>query len=220
MTEQQTETAPPPIVFVDTETTGVGPDRVPWEIAVIRRAPDGSEIEHQCFLPVNVAKADGFALRLGGFWDRHPAGRAATRRDLDERMLLDDSPMLSARAGVADRGRTAVELMRLTHGAVWVGANPAFDAELVERLLREHGLQPTWNYHLVDTGTLMLGFLHSRAASGWGDPPPVKYRSDDLAELCGVEPAADADRHTALGDARWCQRIYDRVTGRTAAVAS
>jgi hypothetical protein len=210
----------PPIVFCDCETDGLGPDRRPWEIAVVRRAPDGTETEHHWFLPINAARADGFALRLGGFWDRHPGGRTAAAGFRDGgSLVLSDDGVLGWR-GAPRPEVVAADLMSLTHGAIWVGANPAFDAELVDRLLREHGLQPTWNYHLVDTGTLMLGFLHSRAAAGWGDPPPATYRSDDLAKAIGVEPATDADRHTALGDARWCQRIYDRVTGRAAAVAS
>lgn len=214
MTEQQTV---PPIVFVDTETTGVGPDRVPWEIAVVRRDPDGTESEHQWFLPVAAAHADGFALRLGGFWDRHPGGRAATGPATGESLVITEG-VLSTRT-MADPARTAVELMRLTHGAVWVGVNPRFDAELVERLLREHGLQPTWDYHLVDPCTLALGYLHAQAEAGAAPRPPRKYRSNDLAERLGIEPTPEAERHTALGDARWCVRLYDRVMGRTAAVA-
>lgn len=209
MTDQQTETAPPPVVFVDTETTGLGPDRVPWEIAVIRRDPDtGSETAYRWFLPLtDVSAVDGFALRVGRFWDRHPYGRH-----------------LSGKAGkggawhleVSDPELVAGQLMQLTHGATWVGANPAFDAQLVELLLRKHGMQPTWDYHLIDTTVLALGFLHSQAGFGVVERPGVPYRSQQLTELLGVEPTSEDERHTALGDARWCQRLYDRITGAAA----
>lgn len=210
MTEQQTETAPPPpIVFVDTETTGLGPERQPWEIGLIRRAPDGTETEHHWYLPIDVRHADPFALRMGGFWGRHPLG-VNMASPMQERVFV----ALPNEEGVA------AELFHLTHDAIWVGANPAFDAELIERMIRQTRVFPTWRYHLVDTTVLALGWLHARADAGLGERPPVKYRSDELAAALGIEPPSTTERHTALGDARWCQRIYDRVTGRAAAVAS
>jgi hypothetical protein len=37
-----------PLCFVDTETTGVHPGRRAWEVAIIRRDPDGYEEEWLC----------------------------------------------------------------------------------------------------------------------------------------------------------------------------
>lgn len=44
-------------------------------------------------------------------------------------------------------------------------------------------------------------------------PPALPWSSDELSRACGVEPPPPADRHTALGDARWVMRWYDTITG-------
>ncbi len=40
----------------------------------------------------------------------------------------------------------------------------------------------------------------------------LPWSSDDLSRAVGVEPAPESERHTAMGDARWAQRVYDMVT--------
>ena len=54
-------------VFIDTETTGLDPDRhAIWEVALI--TPDGNE--HVWQFPVDEMSADPFALDIGRYWDR------------------------------------------------------------------------------------------------------------------------------------------------------
>lgn len=210
--QQQTETVPPPpIVWVDTETTRADHRRVPWEVGLIRRAPDGTESVHHWWLPPGpLDAADGFALRVGGFWDRHPLGLEAT--GAWDRELLG-----SYFDAVTPHERFAPDVLALTHDAVWVGTNPSFDAEPIAAILRQQRLLPTWRYDLCDVIVLACGWLHGRAAAGEGPGrPPVKRRSDDIAKLLGVE-VPPLERHTAQGDARRDQRIYDIVTGRVPA---
>ena len=97
-----------------------------------------------------------------------------------------------------------------THGAVLVGSNVAFDAETLAVLLRENWLAPSWHYHPLDTSSIMLGALADR-----GERPGPTVKSDDLSRMLGVDPPAPDERHTALGDARWCARIYDATLGAT-----
>lgn len=52
------------------------------------------------------------------------------------------------------------------------------------------------------------------AHRGWpGMVPALPWRSDELSRLIGVEPPGEAERHTALGDARWAARAWDAVMG-------
>lgn len=53
-----------PLCFIDTETTGVHPDRQVWEVAMIRRQ-DGREQEVTFFVDVDLALADPFGLKVG-----------------------------------------------------------------------------------------------------------------------------------------------------------
>jgi len=189
-----------PIVFVDTETDGVHPGRKVWEVAIIRREPDGTEQEWTAFVDLDLSTSDPFGLKVGRFYERHPAGRAlAEGREHDPwHGPAPLNPFFTAR-----------KVAQLTHGAHWVGMVPNFDTEVLAALLREHRLAPAWHYHLVDAENLAAGWLR-----GQGLRAPIPWKSDELSRAVGVEPPGDDDRHTALGDARWAKRIYDVVMGQ------
>lgn len=204
-----------PICVVDTETTGVHPGRKVWEVAMIRR-DDHGEQETSFMVQVDLAAADPFGLSVGRFYERHPLGRFLSGATMDE--SEDDRAVSPAQA--------AEKVALWTHGAHIVGAVPNFDTEVLGTLLREHGLIPAWHYHLIDVENLAVGFLAGRrfewrSSTGEGEPdsanpwpavlPP--WNSDELSALVGVEPASEKDRHTALGDARWCLRLWDAITG-------
>ncbi|WP_029924029.1 3'-5' exonuclease [Nocardia otitidiscaviarum] len=192
----------PPLVFLDTETDGVHPDRKVWEAAMIRRDDTGSRAV-EFFIEIDLSTADPFGLKVGGFYDRHPLGRYLSGLD--------------ARAsGSALRPSDAAHMIaRWTHGAHIVGAVPNFDTEVLANLLRAHGLTPAWHYHLIDVESLAVGWLH-RKAEPFPAGIPLPWKSDELSRACGVEPPTEDERHTAMGDARWAQRLYDRITGDAA----
>lgn len=205
-----------PLAFVDTETTGVHPGRRAWEVAIIRREPDGTENTFHAFVvDVDLSRADPFGLKVGRFYDRHPSYNGTV-----EDMLTDD-PWSGSRyfelpggAKVLTELDTAVRVERMTRGAHLVGAVPNFDAEVFASMLRRHQLAPAWHYHLIDVEALAVGWIH-----GSGRVPNIAHqlgvelpwKSDDLSRACGVEPAGDDERHTALGDAKWAMRLYDAI---------
>lgn len=184
------------LCFIDTETTSLRPDRQAWEIAVIARQPGQPDAEHTWFIhskELDLANADLGSLRIGRFFERHPhyrRGPHATCEVMTEQTAL-------------------ARVEEITRGAHLVGAVPSFDAEVPATRMRAHGICPSWHYHLQDFETLIAGYLF-----GQGKPvPELPWRSDDLSRLIGVEPPGEADRHTALGDARWAARVWDAVTG-------
>lgn len=209
-----------PLVFVDTETDGVHDGRRVWDLSIIRREPTGEIGEYQAFLPINLDTADPIGLAKGGFYDRHPLGRWIAGHD-----DRGTPPHVWEVANYRHPREVAVELARATHRAHWVGAVPGFDTEPLARLLRAYGLTPSWHYHLVDVEALGVGFLLGVAARAYDearmagrDVPAVDvarlgmpWRSDDLSRACGVEPPAEHERHTSMGDARWVMRWYDRM---------
>ncbi len=187
------------IVFLDTETTSLRPDRRAWDIGLIVREPDKADTEHQWFIDweaLYLGNADPFALKIGGFYERHPQSSCT----LDAAFWPD---------GISDEQMVMREVERLTRGAHLVGAVPNFDAEVLATRMRAHGIAPSWHYHLQDIETLIVGYLR-----GQGQPAPeLPFRSDDISRLIGVEPPGDDERHTALGDARWARAVWDRVMG-------
>ena len=176
------------LCFVDTETDGLGPNCRAWEVAIIRRDDDG-QAEHHWFLPLNLKHSDPFALKVGGFWDRHPVGRKVSGKP-----EAPCEPVTSAH----DAARN---IMRLTFGATLVGSNPAFDADVLGRLLRCEGYLPSWSHRLRDVATLASGHL-SRDVGGL----------DGALDALGWHQP-DEMRHTAHGDAVAAMRVYDTVMG-------
>lgn len=182
-----------PLVFLDTETTGVHPDRQVWEIGMILRQGDG-ETETQFFVDVDLSHADPFGLSIGKFYDRHPKGITAAGKPWR-------NPKIAYRTGGAiTREEAANQVAQWTNGAIVVGAVPNFDTETLDPLLREFGLIPAWHYHLVDVETLAAGAL--------GLQPPWNF--DKVLAEFGLTYKAE-DRHTALGDAHMARHLYDVV---------
>lgn len=180
-----------PICFVDVETDGLHHMCRPWEIAIVRR-DETSQTEHHWFLPLDLRHADSFALKLGGFWDRHPKGRKMSGHDDTPVPCQPTTPTHDA----------ARDIMRLTFGATLVGSNPAFDADVLGRLLRNEGYLPQWSHRLRDVASLASGHLH-RDVGGL----------DGALDALGIDWHPKELRHTAMADAFAAMDVHDAVMG-------
>lgn len=194
---------PAPLAFLDTETTGLDPFlHDPWEIAVIRRQ-EGLETELVYRIEPDLTNAEPKALEINRYHERTSAPDWQWH----------------------DRQEAARALYSQLNGAVLVGSNPAFDAEMLCHLFGRYYANPRpWNYRPVDITTLAAGSLYGRAAEwtrrdcdahwygkvagavGW------PWRSYEVSRHVEVEPPAKEAAHTALGDARWARDVWDAVT--------
>ncbi len=192
-----------PLVFLDTETDGLGPDRKIWDIAIIRREPDGTEREWQAYVDINLSTANLTALYIGNFYDRHPMGRYLAGVDT----VRPSSDYATAGFWTTSEKNAAATIAQLTHGATIVGAVPNFDTEGIEKLLRREGITPAWHHRLLCVETLTAGHLRRNIGG-----------LDACAEALSIPPLTRELRHTALGDATWTKQIYDTVmTGKALA---
>lgn len=183
------------VVFLDTETTGLDPaiEEV-FEIAVID-GETGSEFEfHVEPMPEVIAAM-------------HP--KAAEVNRYHERTSAPDWWWGSPHA-------TADRLAKLLVGAHIVGAVPDFDARFLTAFYQR--LQypvPRWHYHLIDIENLAYGWLLREpfTAQERNTLASLPWDSDALSQMCGVVPVPEDERHTALGDARWVARWWNRLHG-------
>lgn len=152
------------LVFVDTETTGLGPDDEIWEFAAIRRTPEGEEST----LLIQV---------------KHDIDKAAELPDKffrDYSARYDDTWALSPRDA-------AENVYGFLHGRPHlVGANPAFDAQMLTRLL---------------AGYIPIPWRSDDLAAQVGVP------------TTGADGRPLYDRHTAMGDVEWCRDWWDALNG-------
>jgi DNA polymerase III alpha subunit (gram-positive type) len=168
-------------VFVDTETTGLDPDRHEiWEVACIYHEGN-SWIERAWQLPVDLGKADPMALKISKFHERRKRVKEWTELDY-----------------------FAANFAAITRGRHLAGAVVSFDEERLRKLLRANGACPEWHYHLIDVEALAIGYL-----AGKGKHFTLPWDSEDVSRALGIEP--DTDRHEALYDAEWAKRIYEAV---------
>lgn len=175
------------ICFIDTETTSLRHDRRAWEIGLIVREPGKPDWQLTSFVDavdLDLGNADLMSLKIGKFYERHPHGVGAVRKGQT----------------VVSEYEALREVERHTRGATLVGAVPNFDTEVLANRMREHGICPSWHYHLVDVETLAAGALKL--------PPPWDF--DKVLDAYGLT-YNEADRHTALGDARMARDLYDAV---------
>ncbi len=195
------------LVFLDTETTGLDPDRHElWEIGCIVAGHRVGDYNGEWWwqLQPNLATADPTGLRIGRYYEREQLWRATPAPAVvlaspQWNQEKRSQPYPSERASLGD---IAQRLARILDGAHLVGAVPSFDAAFLAPFLRRHGQAPCWYYHLVDVEALAAG--HVGAEPSWD--------SQELSRAVGVDPD-EIQHHTALGDARWAEAIYDAVMG-------
>jgi len=195
------------IVFLDTETTGLDPEREQvFEVAAIG-ATSGLEWVWRIQPHAKVvARMHPKAIEVNRYRERttHPDW---SWHDPSEVML---------------------DLYGMLDGAHICGAVPDFDARHLTSLYRGFGQDPPrWHYHLIDIEAMAVGWLDRErlelGRSGWQaarsrvelleEVLALPWDSDALSRACGVEPPGEDERHTALGDARWCKRLYEAITG-------
>lgn len=179
------------LVFLDIETTGLELDADIWEFAGIRRSSDGRETELHLFIEHDEEKCKALPLSF---------------RDDHYRRFPGHHQEIKAQGAAWQIGA----LLRPDGGEFGekvhvVGAVPSFDTQRLARLLGES----PWHHHLIDVEAMALGWLAARKKA----LPELPWSSDDLSRSCGVEPPAESERHTALGDARWAMRWYDAMVG-------
>lgn len=182
-------TTVPTLVFADTETTSLRPDRRVWEIGAIVRPAGGTradDVSHRWMInleDLDLGEADSKSLDIGGFYERHPQMDGSDKKTV----LTTEKVALTS-------------FERLTRRAWIVGAVPNFDTEALATRMRWTGICPAWHYHLVDVENLAAGAL--------GLPPPWGF--DDILARFGLT-YNEEDRHTALGDAKMVRDLYDEV---------
>lgn len=187
-------TITPDITFLDIETMGLDPAAPVWEFAAMRRQTAGS---FTCDSWTHM-----FIQHDPSSWLDDPEWPDNFKADYRARFEPDTA--------MPEAGAAKIIATYIDDGAVIHGSNPAFDMERLERLLRRNGIEPGWHYHPVDVPTLAQGYLAARR-----ELPEGPWKSDTLSKAAGIDPA-DYDRHTALGDVRWTQALYDTVMGTEA----
>jgi hypothetical protein len=203
-----------PIVFVDTETTGLSYHKQVFDIAMIRDNPDGTTEREQFFLPV-------FEVDIPG----HEFSEEAKQYNHFERYDLD---------GAIDHSQSVRRIKHMFRDrAHFVGMVPDFDANALWKLIRESDGQRAgfpWYYQLIDVDMMAYGyFINNRKhyeiewdyLSEADRASVLRYTglttlpidTNKVCEVLGVDIPSDSERHTAMGDAEWTRNIYYALLG-------
>lgn len=206
-----------PTLFTDVETTGLDPRRHGiWEIAVIRRDPDGHETENLWQIRPDLTDADPVGMQKNRFHERFivPDDCDAAQIDPDGNILLK----LTAPEMLFDLQQTLNP-----GGGVMVGSNATFDDTFIKKLLWEHNRSASWHYRPICVATFAAGYLYGQAermtkqtcdASWYGkvrERIGWPWKSYQASEAVGVPRPDEQAAHTALGDARWARDLFDRI---------
>lgn len=192
-----------PLVFTDTETTGLNPDQhEAWEVAIIKRVPQGDrtvDVETVYQLRPDMVLADDVALEIGRFHDRFkvPPGASAAVISADGQHAEEITTNEFRR-----------QVAGLTRNAVMVGSNTQFDHTFIRKALGRPEEVP-WHYRPVNAIELAVGVLIER-----GIKIEFPWSSTGVSRRLGVEPPSKDEAHTALADARWARDVFDAVVGR------
>lgn len=218
------------IVTLDTETGGLRPTDEPWEIAMVVDDIDGGHERHLFHvLDFEPAQADPIALRLGGYYDRHPY---ASKDDIIRACIQSCTPghglrhVLSggqaASTCVTSHGLSGEDLVHpvnhliehadclattiepIVRDAFIYACNYGYDVSRLERMLNKAGHAWTANYRPVDA---------DKYAAGVAGLHPFTKNSDIGAAL-GVSRDQHGTEHGALPDALYARSLIVAALAR------
>lgn len=197
-----------PIVILDTETTASPDNRKAraWEVAALHFVPGNYPVTPEGFTELaevgesalllytqlcdlDMGHADGIALAMNGFYERHP-------------QMVDDE----VGSSTVDSELEVLEIIEsFTRGATLAGSNPWFDMDVLGRRMRAVGIKPSWHYHPLDVPTLAQGWLRGRVGVH-----EIPTKSDEISRKLSVDPDAFG-RHSAVGDVLWMDALLRRI---------
>jgi hypothetical protein len=200
-------------VFVDVETVRLDPGHlVVWEIGLVTAHGD----EYLWQIKPDLTIADQRALEVNRYRERiDPALRDAQPGDA----MRIHHPLLPCVGSVephdigaasASLCEVACEVQYLTSRCAIVGSKPTFDQGHLAVMLGERGLRPAWEHHPVDIPDVARGWCAAKGIMSVPSCGDGKIRSDDWSRAIGVNPDA-YERHTALGDCRWCVAQWEAM---------
>ena len=205
-----------PLIFLDTETTGLQPScHTPWEAAWATAIHDPATrslriVDEFCafvlLTMLEEGNADPVALDIGGFNTRYRHHNAQSKRQVIH--------------ALRDHCREIAALT--THKVPWlVGAVPSFDHAMIsQNWTGWPGFgQGLWHYQLIDVETLAMGHMTGLHVDSDGvqHDEPMGMAPIDTTELFsafGVHQD-QATKHTAAGDVLGVIDLYAAVYGLT-----
>ena len=183
------------LAFVDCETTALKGGRI-WECFCIVDGSSFSEQKHWFIdsFDLNMPSANPSSLAMNHFYDRHPDFNGSE---------YDSS------IGLVCENAFAVEFELLTRGAVLIGCNPGFDENYIKEAMKRNNVLYSCHYRPLDVVTLGVGYLRGLGMQ----VPPLPWRSDDVATMCGVNLPETGERHTAEYDTLFARNFWYTVMG-------
>jgi len=173
-------------IFVDTETTdleeGLNKGEL-LEVAIVRELITPPYTQRGVITdtwvrkirPKHIETASDDALRVNGY----------TPEKWSDAVPLED---------VAD------ELIAKLKNATWVGHNPTFDRDFIQKSLKRLGRDPKIQRRLIDTTTM--------AYTAWGLDGELLLGLDPLRKFLGISTVG---AHGALKDAMDCREVFYRA---------
>ena len=174
----------PSLLIIDTETTGLHPERehIMCELCLLEPNQKFTEAAvGRWFFELTdqeISRGSPEAFQVNKYFER-----------------IEKEQQSQFWVSIKDRVRACQEILKWTEGSILCGDNVQFDANFLKHWVWGRQLEINWNYHLLDLEAMTVGLL--------GGDAPFPWNSADVAAAIGVSYPEELERHTAFGDAYW-----------------